>query len=173
MLELLNQRLGKKKVAEYAQERDKILKDALDGEDGLKKVGEAASSFVWERMKHGTADPEINAIREGVLKSIREGTKHPIGGFERKLMEEEDREVELMLADVAQQVKRIRVVCAYEVREFDCYATARVVHWSCPCGATYEKAPSELPTLPDTIMIDADCRKKGLWQRDPSREEKI
>lgn len=63
----------------FTQERDKLLKKALDGAEGFKKVGEAASSYVWERMKHGTVDPEINAIREGVKKAIREGMKGTVG----------------------------------------------------------------------------------------------
>ena len=73
---------------------------------------------------------------------------------------------------VEDQVSRIRVVCAHEIRDLDCVATRYRVIWSCPCGITYEKAVIELPMLPDVIMIDSSCPNKKVREEESYREEK-
>ena len=167
-----------------AEVKNELLKKAMDKTGGLEKVGEAAARHIYDRVKNGTPDPEINAIREGVKKSIREGTKGTIGeqtddGWatkfkiadqtvqaykipRTKILEHNTVEEASHDPMVVEQLKRIRVVCAHEIRELDCVATPRLVIWSCPCGFRYEKAPIELPMMPDTVMIDMQCHgKKG------------
>jgi hypothetical protein len=59
------------------------------------------------------------------------------------------------------EIQRIIMRCQHSGHTLDAFASSNgIVRWSCPCGFFYEKAVTELPSLPDLVVIDNDCRRK-------------
>jgi hypothetical protein len=60
-----------------------------------------------------------------------------------------------------EHLKRITVRCKHSGAALDAWGYRDgTIRWTCPCGFILKSSVEELPTLPDEIVIDDECRRK-------------
>ena len=136
------------------EEEDRAVKRMLDAAAGCEKVAEEVGKHIRDRIEHGTADPEINAIREGTKGTM--GVSEPIQREPRGEL------------SMVERLEKIDVMCRQTGQVLDvAFAAKDRVRWSCPCGHQLELPNYVVDSLanhateePSVIFTGEECRRK-------------